>query len=68
MNDELDNPNSKYLFDIYSDDIENNIVEMNLVDSQHQIAEWLDGIDKVDPDFCRYMGMTLLSLANKLES
>lgn len=67
MNDEIDSPNAKYFNEIYTDDTERNIVEMNLVDFQLQIEEWLDGIEKVDPDFCRYMGMSLLSLANKLE-
>ena len=28
---------------------------------------WLDNDDGIDPDFCRYMGMVLLSLANQID-
>lgn len=27
---------------------------------------WLESDEGIDPDFCRYMGMVLLSLANQI--
>lgn len=67
MSDDFDSPNAKYFKDIYKDKLEKSMVEMDLFNLKCEVEEWLDGTEKVDPDICRYMGMALLSLANRLE-
>lgn len=68
MNDSFESSDALYLKEIYTDPVELEQLEIDLVNIADSIDNWLDGNEKLDPDICRYMGMLFLSLANKLES
>ena len=54
--------------DVYSD---NELQTLALVSDLCVLVEtvdgWLESDEGIDPDFCRYMGMVLLSLANQID-
>lgn len=68
MNDLFESSDALYLKEIFTDPVELEQVEIDLANIADSVDHWLDGNEKLDPDICRYMGMLLLFLANKLES
>jgi len=66
MDDE--NENLVGIDDVYSD---NELQTLALVSDLCVLVEtvdgWLESDEGIDPDFCRYMGMVLLSLANQID-
>ena len=66
MDDE--NENLVGIDDVYSD---NELQTLALVSDLCVLVEtvdgWLENNEGIDPDFCRYMGMVLLSLANQID-
>ena len=66
MDDE--NENLVGIDDVYSD---NELQTLALVSDLSVLVEtvdgWLGSDEGIDPDFCRYMGMVLLSLANQID-
>ena len=66
MDDE--NENLVGIDDVYSD---NELQTLALVSDLCVLVEtvdgWLESDEGIDPDFCRYMGMVLLALANQID-
>ncbi len=66
MDDE--NENLVGIDDVYSDDeLQTLVLVSDLSVLVETVDGWLDNDDGIDPDFCRYMGMVLLSLANQID-
>ena len=65
MDDE--NENSVGIDDVYSDDFQTQVLVSDLSVLVETVDGWLESDDRIDPDFCRYMGMVLLSLANQID-
>ena len=53
--------------DVYSDDFQTQILVSDLSVLVETVDGWLECDEGIDPDFCRYMGMVLLSLANQID-
>ena len=65
MDDE--NENLVGIDDVYSDDFQTQVLVSDLSVLVETVDGWLEGDEGIDPDFCRYMGMVLLSLANQID-
>jgi hypothetical protein len=48
-------PNSKYISEIYTDESEIELLNMDLVIVADTMDEWLEENTPRDPDICRYM-------------
>ena len=53
--------------DVYSDDFQTQVLVSDLSVLVETVDGWLENNEGFDPDFCRYMGMVLLSLANQID-
>ena len=53
--------------DVYSDDFQTQVLVSDLSVLVETVDGWLESDECIDPDFCRYMGMVLLSLANQID-
>ena len=53
--------------DVYSDDFQTQVLVSDLSVLVETVDGWLESDEGIDPDFCRYMGMVLLSLANQID-
>ena len=53
--------------DVYSDDFQTQILVSDLSVLVETVDGRLESDEGIDPDFCRYMGMVLLSLANQID-
>ena len=53
--------------EVYSDDFQTQILVSDLSVLVETVDGWLESDVGIDPDFCRYMGMVLLSLANQID-
>ena len=65
MDDE--NENLVGVDDVYSDDFQTQVLVSDLSVLVETVNGWLESDEGIDPDFCRYMGMVLLSLANQID-
>jgi hypothetical protein len=65
MDDE--NENLVGIDDVYSDDFQTQVLVSDLSVLVETVDGWLESDEGIDPDFCRYMGMVLLSLANQID-
>ena len=65
MDDE--NENLVGIDDVYSDDIQTQVLVSDLSVVVETVDGWLESDEGIDPDFCRYMGMVLLLLANQID-
>jgi hypothetical protein len=62
-----EDPNAKFFSEIFTtdQDIEMNTIDFNVfIDT---LIAWVDEEEKIDPSIARYMGMTLLGIAEKLD-
>ena len=53
--------------DVYSDDFQTQVLVSDLSVLVETVDGRLESDEVIDPDFCRYMGMVLLSLANQID-
>ena len=53
--------------EVYSDDFQTQVLVSDLSVLVETVDGWLENNEGIDPDFCRYMGMALLSLANQID-
>ena len=65
MDDE--NENLVGIDDVYSDDFQTQVLVSDLSVLVETVDGWLESDEGIDPDFCRYMGMVLLLLANQID-
>ena len=63
----MDDENLVGIDDVYSDDFQTQILVSDLSVLVETVDGWLESDEGIDPDFCRYMGMVLLSLANQID-
>jgi hypothetical protein len=63
----MDDENLVGIDDVYSDDFQTQVLVSDLSVLVETVDGWLENNEGIDPDFCRYMGMVLLSLANQID-
>ena len=63
----MDDENLVGIDDVYSDDFQTQVLVSDLSVLVETVDGWLESDEGIDPDFCRYMGMVLLSLANQID-
>ena len=63
----MDDENLVGIDDVYSDGFQTQILVSDLCVLVETVDGWLESDEGIDPDFCRYMGMVLLSLANQID-
>ena len=63
----MDDENLVGIDDVYSDDFHTQVLVSDLSVLVETVDGWLENNEGIDPDFCRYMGMVLLSLANQID-
>ena len=62
-----DNPCSKFFSEIFTDEQERFMNEVDFNTFIEYLDAWLEEDEKINPDIARYMGYTLMGIANKLE-
>ena len=63
----MDDENLVGIDEVYSDDFQTQVLVSDLSVLVETVDGWLESDEGIDPDFCRYMGMVLLSLANQID-
>ena len=63
----MDDENLVGIDEVYSDDFQTQVLVSDLSVLVDTVDGWLENNEGIDPDFCRYMGMVLLSLANQID-
>ena len=63
----MDDENLVGIDEVYSDDFQTQVLVSDLSVLVETVDGWLESDEGIDPDFCRYMGMVLLLLANQID-